>query len=71
MKAAETRQKSDDELSDQLTELKKEALNLRFQISSGQLESTARVRVVRRDIARIMTIQNQRRAAASASADGK
>ncbi len=72
MKAAETRQKSDDELSDQLTELKKEALNLRFQTSSGQLESTARVRVVRRDIARIMTIQNQRRAAvASASADGK
>jgi len=71
MKAAETRQKSDDELSDQLTGLKKEALNLRFQTSSGQLESTARVRVVRRDIARIMTIQNQRRAAASASADGK
>jgi len=71
MKAAETRQKSDDELSDQLTELKKEALNLRFQTSSGQLESTARVRVVRRDIARIMTIQNQRRAAASATADGK
>ncbi len=73
MKAAETRQKSDDELSDQLTELKKEALNLRFQTSSGQLESTARVRVVRRDIARILTIQNQRRAAASATAaaDGK
>lgn len=71
MKAAETRQKSDDELSDQLTELKKEALNLRFQTSSGQLESTARVRVVRRDIARIMTIQNQRRVAASATADGK
>ena len=70
MKAAETRQKSDDELSDQLTELKKEALNLRFQTSSGQLESTARVRVVRRDIARIMTIQNQRRAVA-ASAGGE
>ncbi len=70
MKAAETRQKSDDELSDRLTELKKEALNLRFQTSSGQLESTARVRVVRRDIARIMTIQNQRRAVA-ASAGGE
>ncbi len=68
MKAAEIRQKTDDELSEQLTELKKEALNLRFQTSSGQLESTARVRIVRRDIARIMTTQNQRRRAA---ADGK
>jgi large subunit ribosomal protein L29 len=72
MKAAEIRQKSDDELSEQLTELKKEALNLRFQTSSGQLESTARVRVVRRDVARIVTIQNQRRrAAASAAASGE
>ncbi len=72
MKAAEFRQKTDDELSDQLTQLKKEALNLRFQTSSGQLESTARVRIVRRDIARIMTTQNQRRrASATAAADGK
>ena len=68
MKAAEIRQKTDDELADQLTELKKEALNLRFQTSSGQLESTARVRTVRRDIARIMTTQNERRRAA---ADGE
>jgi large subunit ribosomal protein L29 len=66
MKAAEFRQKTDDELADQLTELKKEALNLRFQTSSGQLESTARVRTVRRDIARIMTTQNERRRAAGA-----
>ena len=71
MKAAEIRQKTDDELSDQLTQLKKEALNLRFQTSSGQLESTARVRTVRRDIARIMTTQNQRRGAAVAGADGE
>ena len=72
MKAAEIRQKTDDELSEQLTELKKEALNLRFQTSSGQLESTARVRTVRRDIARIMTTQNQRRRApVAAAADGK
>jgi large subunit ribosomal protein L29 len=71
MKAAEFRQKTDDELSDQLTELKKEALNLRFQTSSGQLESTARVRAVRRDIARIVTTQNQRRSAAVAGAEGK
>ncbi len=72
MKAAEFRQKTDDELAEQLTGLKKEALNLRFQTSSGQLESTARVRAVRRDVARIVTIQNQRRrAAASAGAGGE
>ncbi len=72
MKAAEIRQKTDDELAEQLTGLKKEALNLRFQTSSGQLESTARVREVRRDIARIMTTQNQRhRAAVAAAASGE
>ena len=72
MKAAEIRQKTDDELTEQLTGLKKEALNLRFQTSSGQLESTAQVRAVRRDIARIMTTQNQRRrSAAAAGADGE
>ena len=70
MKAAEIRQKTDDELAEQLTELKKEALNLRFQTSSGQLESTAQVRAVRRDIARIMTTQNERRRV-SAAADGE
>ncbi len=69
MKAPEFRQKTDDELSEQLTELKKEALNLRFQTSSGQLESTARVRVVRRDVARILTIQNQRRATSAAGGE--
>ena len=71
MKAAEIRQKTDDELSEQLTELKKEALNLRFQTSSGQLESTAQVRSVRRDIARIMTTQIQRHHAAAADTDGE
>jgi large subunit ribosomal protein L29 len=71
MKAAEVRQKTDDELAEQLTELKKEALNLRFQTSSGQLESTARVRAVRRDIARIMTMQHQRRAVTAAAAGGE
>ena len=71
MKAAEIRQKTDDELSEQLTELKKEALNLRFQTSSGQLESTAQVRSVRRDIARIMTTQNQRQQAATTGTDGE
>ena len=65
MKAEDVRQKTDDELSDQLGDLKKEAFNLRFQQASGQLENTARVREVRRDIARIKTIQQQRRSAAS------
>lgn len=52
-----------DQLDEELTKLKKEQFNLRFQRASGQLENTARVRVVRRDIARIMTISRQKRAA--------
>jgi large subunit ribosomal protein L29 len=56
MKAGDVRLKTADELSDQLVALKKEQFNLRFQRASGQLENTARVRVVRRDIARIKTI---------------
>ena len=61
MNGAEIKQKTDDELSGLLTDLKKETLNLRFQQSGGQLESTARVRVVRRDIARVLSEQNVRR----------
>ena len=61
MKAADLRPKTDDELSDQLLDLKKEAFNLRFQAASGQLENTSRVRQVGRDIARIMTLQNERK----------
>jgi large subunit ribosomal protein L29 len=64
MNGAETKLKSDDELAELLTDLKKESLNLRFQQSGGQLESTARVRAVRRDIARILSEQNGRRRAA-------
>ncbi len=56
MKAADLKTKSGDELKTELLELKKEALNLRFQKASGQLENTARVREVRRDIARILTV---------------
>ncbi|MCH7544040.1 MAG: 50S ribosomal protein L29 [Proteobacteria bacterium] len=56
MKAADLRTKSGDELKTELMELKKEAFNLRFQKASGQLENTARVREVRRDIARILTV---------------
>ncbi|MFL6828939.1 MAG: 50S ribosomal protein L29 [Bradyrhizobium sp.] len=58
MKAEEVRSKTPDELRTRLIELKKEAFNLRFQRASGQLENTARVRQVRRDIARIKTILN-------------
>ena len=63
MKAEEVRQKSVDELTEQLGDLQKEAFNLRFQRASGQLENTARVREIRRDIARIKTVLHQRRAA--------
>ena len=55
-KVGEFRDRSDDQLNDELTKLKKERFNLRFQRASGQLENTARFRVVRRDIARIMTV---------------
>jgi large subunit ribosomal protein L29 len=60
MKAADLRTKTPDELSDQLGDLEKEAFNLRFQQASGQLENTARVRQVRRDIARIKTLLGER-----------
>ncbi len=60
MKAEEVRGKTKDELDDQLLQLRKEQFNLRFQAASGQLENTARVRQVRRDIARIKTVLHQR-----------
>jgi large subunit ribosomal protein L29 len=63
MKAVDIRAKSDDELRDQLQDLKKESLNLRFQRASGQLEGTARVREVRRDVARVMSVLEERRRA--------
>ena len=65
MDAADLRTKSEDELKDQLAELRKEAFNLRFQAASGQLENTARVRQVRRDIARVNTVLGERALAAS------
>ena len=61
MKAAEFKVMTLDQLDDQLVKLKKEQFNMRFQRASGQLESTARVREVRRDIARVMTVQRQKR----------
>jgi large subunit ribosomal protein L29 len=60
MKASDVRAKTDDELKTELEQLRKERFNLRFQKASGQLENTARVRQVRRDIARITTILDER-----------
>lgn len=67
MKAEDVRAKSVDELREQLVALKKEQFNLRFQRASGQLENTARVRQVRRDIARIKTVLTERRGPAAAA----
>jgi large subunit ribosomal protein L29 len=65
MKSSDVRAKSVDELKTELADLRKEQFNLRFQRASGQLENTSRVRAVRRDIARIMTVLGQRQRAAS------
>ncbi len=62
MKASDVRAKTQDQLSDDLANLKKEQFNLRFQKATGQLEKTARVRQVRRDIARIKTIAAEKAA---------
>ncbi len=68
MKAEELRTKTVDQLNTDLAGLKKEAFNLRFQQANGQLENTARVRAVRRDIARIMTFLSKQAASAAAAA---
>ena len=65
MKAEDLRAKTRDELRTELTGLKKEAFNLRFQRASGQLENTARVRQVRRDLARVKTVLHQKRGQAA------
>jgi large subunit ribosomal protein L29 len=65
MKASDVRAKTTDELNTQLTELRKEQFNLRFQRASGQLENTSRVRALRRDIARIMSTLGERQRSAS------
>lgn len=67
MKASEVKQMTDDQLKDELLKLKKEQFNLRFQKASGQIDNTARVRQVRRDIARIKTAQRLRAAAVPAN----
>ena len=65
MKAHQVRSLTPDQLDDELVKLKKEQFNLRFQAASGQLENTARVRQIRRDVARIKTIARQKPAAAA------
>ena len=64
-KIEDLRTKSDDQLSEQLVELKREQFNLRFQKASGQLERTARIGEVRRDIARVKTILREKAAPAA------
>ena len=65
MKVIDVRAKTDDELAEQLDVFGREIFNLRFQRANGQLENTARVRQVRRDIARIKTVLGERRRKAS------
>lgn len=67
MKPSDIRAMSEDQLKDQLVALKKEQFNLRFQRATGQLENTARMRQIRRDIARIQTIARQQPAENAAS----
>jgi large subunit ribosomal protein L29 len=62
MNASELTTKTPDQLKDQLVALKKEAFNLRFQQATSQLENTARMRIVRRDAARVLTVLNQKAA---------
>jgi large subunit ribosomal protein L29 len=67
MKAADIRTMTVDQIDDEVLKLKKEQFNLRFQRATGQLENTTRVREVRRDIARLKTIAQHKRAGAKGS----
>ena len=64
---SDLRTKTDDQLSDELTELKREQYNLRFQSATNQLERPARIKEVRRSIAQIKTLQTERAATAAAA----
>jgi large subunit ribosomal protein L29 len=68
MKAQDVRAMTLDQIDDEVLKLKKEQFNLRFQRATGQLENTSRVRVIRRDVARLKTIAAQKRAGAPESA---
>ena len=71
MKAADARAMTLDQLDDEVLKLKKEQFNLRFQRATGQLENTSRVRVIRRDIARMKTIAAQKRVGAKPQIEKK
>jgi large subunit ribosomal protein L29 len=66
MKIGDVRTMTVDQLEDEILKLKKEQFNLRFQRATGQLENTARVRVIRRDIARMKTVAREKHAATAA-----
>ncbi len=66
MNAAELRDKTPDQLRDELVTLKKEQFNLRFQAATGQIENPARMKSVRRDVARVKTVLNEKAAQAAA-----
>ncbi|MCP5080920.1 MAG: 50S ribosomal protein L29 [Alphaproteobacteria bacterium] len=68
MKASDVKALTDDQLQDELISLKKEQFNLRFQSATGQIENTARIREVRRTVARIKTVQGERRITPAADA---
>jgi len=70
MKSGQVREMTLDQLSEELVKLKKEQFNLRFQAASGQLENTARVRAIRRDIARINTVTRSKAVAGEKPAAG-
>jgi large subunit ribosomal protein L29 len=67
MKIGDVRAMSPDQLEDEILKLKKEQFNLRFQRATGQLENTARVRVIRRDIAKMKTVSREKKAATAGS----
>ncbi len=71
MRPADIRAMSDDQIADKIAELGRESLNLRFRKSHGQMENTARIRHVRRDIARLLTIRQQRGQGGSVTNDTK
>ena len=71
MKAADIRAMTIDQIDDEVLKLKKEHFNLRFQRASGQLENTARVREVRRDIARLKTIAQSKRSGTAKAGSNK
>ncbi|RYH09667.1 50S ribosomal protein L29 [Tropicimonas sp. IMCC6043] len=68
MNASELRDQTPDQLREKLTDLKKEAFNLRFQQATGAMENTARVRQIRRDVARVKTVLNEKAASAASEA---